>query len=847
MLVLYEMDSMLAYEIPATFVAKIPLSRKITRRSVAAPTPLWSDPCRANTEYDVEASLDGGFASGVAEKSFTTSPVKPQPPTGVKIDGAGDKELTVSWVAPTDNGGSDITGYKVQWKSGAQGFTSARQEDAGATATSQKISSLTNGTTYTVRVLATNAVGDSVASNTDTGTPSTTPGAPDIEPSPGDEMLTVRLSAPDTGGSPITLYTVQWKSGAENYNTTRQATVTPPDTSYVIESLTNGTTYTVRAKARNTNGDSGWSAEETGTPIAKPPPTVAISLAPNVFEPVNVPFEFVITFSEEVEGFHCYQEAPATPVDGPLCEIGASYVGGASVDVLDLEDTGLNSDGEHVFTARVEEIFTGNLLISVGPDSAQEKEFGLGNTFGASIVETQRLDRAARSPRTEVWQSEMTPADIGGYLGDGTVDGHSGGSLDDDSFTWQGTDYTVEGVLYNSSQGQLELELDQDLPDQGYRMVLQLTYLDGNSRGNSHWPSLEDPRQLTSAGGGLAYHWQPVETDISAGERVIVTLQRQGPGGPPPQPTGLSAAATPGSAAITLSWASPPSGVTVTGYRVERRNRSGGEYTALVENTGTSTRSYTDTTAVAGTQYNYRVTARNSAGDSRPSYPILAGPPSQPQGATARGNEGFSTLSWNDPEDDTITGYLIERKDLEQGVGFTTLVANTGNTDTGYTDRSVEPGGRYAYRVKALNDFGESDPSDAVDVEIPGGDEDAGETVVWESTLTVKRWGSSSHRLFGFDDLLEKGKLDPVSLSQDGVENQVHFLFYEKIDNRRQKTKNLYFQTVNDLAAGSYILHLGDEAFAFDASGTENTFSFPDVSLSWRNGNKLEVTLVMVD
>ena len=77
-----------------------------------------------------------------------------------------------------------------------------------------------------------------------------------------------------------------------------------------------------------------------------------------------------------------------------------------------------------------------------------------------------------------------------------------------------------------------------------------------------------------------------------------------------------------------------------------------------------------------------------------------------PQDATARGDEGLAALVRDDPEDDTITGYLIERKDLEQGGGFTTLVEDTGNTDTGYTDRSVEPGGRYAYRVKALNDFG---------------------------------------------------------------------------------------------------------------------------------------------
>ena len=87
-------------------------------------------------------------------------------------------------------------------------------------------------------------------------------------------------------------------------------------------------------------------------------------------------------------------------------------------------------------------------------------------------------------------------------------------------------------------------------------------------------------------------------------------------------------------------------------------------------------------------------------------------------------------MSWDNPEDDTITGYRIERKDLDQGGGFTTLIEDTGNTDTGYTDRSVEPGGRYAYRVIAMNDYGESEPGGAVEVEIPGGDEPPDEEVV---------------------------------------------------------------------------------------------------------------------
>ena len=71
--------------------------------------------------------------------------------TGVMLT-PGDGELVVAW-APVPN----ATGYEVQWKSGGQGYnTSGRQATIGSGSTaSHTISSLTNGTTYTVRVRAT--------------------------------------------------------------------------------------------------------------------------------------------------------------------------------------------------------------------------------------------------------------------------------------------------------------------------------------------------------------------------------------------------------------------------------------------------------------------------------------------------------------------------------------------------------------------------------------------------------------------------------------------------------------------------------------------------------------------
>ena len=102
----------------------------------------------------------------------------PDAPRNLSIAAPDGKEgvLEVSWVAPSSDGGSAVAGYQVQWRSGFEDYdgtaASARQaavtDLAGLTHT---ISGLTNGVAYTVRVIATNGVGDGAATAAVTGTP----------------------------------------------------------------------------------------------------------------------------------------------------------------------------------------------------------------------------------------------------------------------------------------------------------------------------------------------------------------------------------------------------------------------------------------------------------------------------------------------------------------------------------------------------------------------------------------------------------------------------------------------------------------------------------------------------
>ncbi len=72
---------------------------------------------------------------------------------------------------------------------------------------------------------------------------------------------------PNAGG-----YKVQWKSGEEEYDESRQVVLAGGDTnSYTITGLTAGTEYTVRVNATKENADNGLpSSEVTGTPSERP-------------------------------------------------------------------------------------------------------------------------------------------------------------------------------------------------------------------------------------------------------------------------------------------------------------------------------------------------------------------------------------------------------------------------------------------------------------------------------------------------------------------------------------------------------------------------------------------------
>jgi hypothetical protein len=87
---------------------------------------------------------------------------RPNSVTNVTATDGDDASSTISWTAPSVDGGSAITGYTVTTTGGLSCTTST---------TSCQITGLTNGTAYTFTVVATNAIGQSTSATSSVITP----------------------------------------------------------------------------------------------------------------------------------------------------------------------------------------------------------------------------------------------------------------------------------------------------------------------------------------------------------------------------------------------------------------------------------------------------------------------------------------------------------------------------------------------------------------------------------------------------------------------------------------------------------------------------------------------------
>lgn len=217
--------------------------------------------------FQVRASNEIGTSAFSPLSAPVVPDVVPNAPADVAGVG-GNGVVSLSWTAPTANGGTPLTGYKVQVLAGE---TLIQTIPLTGTATTTEVTGLANGTAYSFRVLAVNAHGDgALSAASEPVTPMTVPGAPVVGAvTAGTGSVTVNWTAPETdGGSAITGYAVQ-VVGADGQPVGALRTAGAEATSLEVTGLTNGTEYRFQVRAVNALGAGEFSAlSQPVTPVS---------------------------------------------------------------------------------------------------------------------------------------------------------------------------------------------------------------------------------------------------------------------------------------------------------------------------------------------------------------------------------------------------------------------------------------------------------------------------------------------------------------------------------------------------------------------------------------------------
>ena len=288
----------------------------IADATASAYTPVDGDAGKT-IKVKVAFADDGGN-----EETLTSAPTAavaatvPGAPGGLSVSVNDTGKLDVSWSVPDSNGGSAVTGYRVQWKEAADSWdTPADVSEATATGTSHTVTGLTDGVEYTFRVFAVNSAGDSSASEDESGIPRETT-APTVSSGTVDGAaltLTFSEGLTETPLPAVATFTVNVGGDQRGVNTvaisgsrvtlTLASAVTSTDdvsVGYTVPS----DTATARLEDLSDNPAESFTGQAVvnNTAAAQTPLTASIHDEPSSHDG-QAEFTFELRFSENLEGF----------------------------------------------------------------------------------------------------------------------------------------------------------------------------------------------------------------------------------------------------------------------------------------------------------------------------------------------------------------------------------------------------------------------------------------------------------------------------------------------------------------------------------------------------------------
>ena len=701
--------------------------------------------------YRVAAINSVGAGDYSNEASATTDPTVPGAPTGLVAAADGTSQINLSWTAPEDDGGSEITWYIVEVsKDGSAPWVA---EDHRPTVTSYKHTGLDPGETRHYRVSARNVAGIGAASDPDSAT--TDPVVPDAPTglyaaAEGTSQINVTWSAPSyDGGDDITGYRVDISAdGGVSWPV--QDSVGANVTSYTHTGLEPATTRHYRVAALNSAGASTPSNVDGATTDATVPD------APTGLEAVaEGTAQIDLTWSapeydggDEVSGYRVDESRdgggtwkelvanvalttyshtgldPATTVHyrvralngvgaGPWSDTAAATTDATVPDPpTDLEAVAEGTSQIDLAWSAPE--YDGGAAVSGYQIEESRDAGGTWKELVANVALTT-FSHTGLDPATTVHYRVRALNEVGASLWSDTAAATTDATVPDPP-----TD--LEAV----SAGISQIDLAWRAPEYDGGAAVSGYQIEESRDGGGTWMdvvantgSTSTEYSHTGLDPATTVHYRvSAINSVGAGDHSNEASATTDPDFADP-PTGLGAEAN-GPYEIELSWTAPvyTGGVPVTGYRIEVL-ASGGEWKDLVDDTRSTSTSHVDEGLMPASTRSYRVSAINAAGVGDPSEVATATTdPVVPDAPTALTVEADGTsrllLSWTAPEYDggaEITGYMIEVSETGS-VPWDTLEANTNTTATNYAHEDLRPATTRHYRVSAINEAGTGPESD---------------------------------------------------------------------------------------------------------------------------------------
>jgi outer membrane protein OmpA-like peptidoglycan-associated protein len=215
------------------------------------------------TAYDFKVSavnssnLEGEYSAVITKTPAST----PGTVTSLAEASRSGTGATLTWTAPSSNGGSAITDYLVQYKFDTDTAWVTFADGVSAT-TGASITGLLSGAAYNYQVSAINAIGTGSPVNTVT-----------LKSNDGNGQSTLTWTAPTISSGSISGYRVEHRIAGENTWTVGSDLNT--DTGTVLTGLTNGVSYQIRVGAIVSGSVSAYTSTALSTPYTVPgAPTV---------------------------------------------------------------------------------------------------------------------------------------------------------------------------------------------------------------------------------------------------------------------------------------------------------------------------------------------------------------------------------------------------------------------------------------------------------------------------------------------------------------------------------------------------------------------------------------------